>query len=152
MGAVFRARFLGGLMAPKAADTPRVKREAYPPPSKLCDTSGVSFSFLLFLAGVVARALALVGGRAFARVARKGTVENLHLECFLRRLHAKGLIGAEGQSFLDTMKRLTHAVAQIARFDGFCPVEKGDRPAPLRDLAGAVESLCAAPAQAPDSS
>lgn len=89
----------------------------------------MSFSFLLVLAQIVARALALVGGRAFARVARKGTIQNEHLRAFLRRLHAKGVIGAEGQSILQVMKMLVHAVAQIARFDGFCPVEKGDRPA-----------------------
>ena len=112
----------------------------------------MSFQLLLFLAQIVARALALVGGRAFARVARKGTIENEHLRAFLRRLHAKGVIGAEGQSLLHVMKVLVFAVSQIARFDGFCPVEKDDRPAPWRVSADTIAQLCAAPAFSHDSS
>ena len=112
----------------------------------------MSFQLLLFLAQIVARALALVGGRAFARVARKGTLENEHLRAFLCRLHAKGVIGAEGQSVLHVMNMLVHVVSAVARFDGFCPVEKGDRAPAWRIAHDALAPFCAAPVFPNDSS
>ena len=108
----------------------------------------MSFQHLLFLAQIVARALAVIGGRAFARVARKGTLENEHLRAFLRRLHAKGVIGAEGQSVLHVMNMLVHVVSAVARFDGVCPVEKGDRAPVWTMSADAAAPLFAAAAPA----
>ena len=112
----------------------------------------MSFSFLLLLAQIVARALALVGGRAFARVARKGTLENEHLRAFLRRLHAKGVIGAEGQSLLHVMNTLVHVVSAVARFDGACPVDRHDRPPVWRIANDAPAPFHAAPVFPNDSS
>ena len=82
----------------------------------------VSLSFLLFLAQLAARALALVGGRAFARVARKGTIEHAHYRALVRRLHAKGKLGAGTHGFVDLMRQLCHCVAMVARFNEVtCP-------------------------------
>ena len=112
----------------------------------------MSFATLLLLAHIVARALALVGGRAFARVARKGTLEREHLKCLLRRLHAKGRIGAKGEPFLDTMQRLVIAVSAVARFEGPCPVARDVPRVWGLALATRLAAQCAPPTFPHDSS
>jgi len=91
----------------------------------------MSLSFLLFLAHLAARALALVGGRRFARVARKGTLENEHMKALVRRLHAKGKLGGGAWSFVETMKQLCMAVSMVAHFTDLRSAERWMGP-PLR--------------------
>ena len=112
----------------------------------------MSFATLLLLAHIVARALALVGGRAFARVARKGTLEREHLKCLLRRLHAKGRIGAKGEPFLDTMQRLVIAVSAVARSDGPCPVARDVPRGVFAMIAQALAAQSSPPVLSMDSS
>ena len=112
----------------------------------------MSFATLLFLSHIVARALALVGGRAFARVARKGTLEREHLKCLLRRLHANGKIGAKGEPFLDTMQRLVLIVSAVARFEGPCPVERDVPRAWIAAVAQTLAVQCALTPSRQDSS
>ena len=112
----------------------------------------MSFATLLLLSHIVARALALLWGGAYARVAQRGTLEREHLKCLLRRLHANGKIGAKGEPFLDTMKRLVLAVSAVARFEGPCPVVRDVPRASCVALSGALAPLFAQPAVTHDSS
>ena len=112
----------------------------------------MSFATLLLLSHIVARALALLWGGAYARVARKGTLEREHLKCLLRRLHANGRIGARGEPFLDTMQRLVLIVSAVARFEGPCPVEREIPRAWRAAFADALAPVFAQPAMTHDSS
>ena len=117
----------------------------------------MTLSFLLFLAHIAARALALIGGRAFARVARSDTIERAHLDAVVRRMHAAGKLGSA--PFLTTMKQLCMLVAAVAHFADLRSSDRWAGPALSastlrRSLAHAVACVMAfAPTiAAPDSS